>query len=93
MDGLKSALEAVLFAAGDSIPIARLSLVFGVAEEEITAGIEELRNEYERDGRGLRVLRAVDLEAVLVLRDESAIGFDDIGVPAAGQTFRKKNFL
>ena len=60
MDGLKSALEAVLFAAGDSIPIARLSLVFGVAEEEITAGIEELRNEYERDGRGLRVLRLDD---------------------------------
>ena len=32
---LKSALEAVLFASGDPVPTARLSLVFGIPEEDV----------------------------------------------------------
>ena len=60
MDGLKPALEAVLFAAGDSIPLARLSLVFGAAEEEIESAVDALRLQYEEEGRGLRILRLDD---------------------------------
>ena len=60
MDGLQSALEAVLFAAGDSVPIARLSLVFGVAEEEIENGVKQMQTEYENNSRGLRILRLDD---------------------------------
>ena len=32
---LSSAIEAILFAAGESVPIARLSLVLAAEEEEI----------------------------------------------------------
>ena len=60
MDELTSALEAVLFAAGDSVPIARLSLVFGVDENEIGRCAEELRGYYETSGSGLRLLRLDD---------------------------------
>ena len=35
MTDLKSALEAVLFAAGDPVPVGRLSLAFAVTPEEI----------------------------------------------------------
>ncbi len=55
-----AALEAVLFAAGDSLPIARLSLVFGVDEETVGRWISELQEEYESGGRGVRILRLDD---------------------------------
>ncbi len=60
MTDLKSALEAVLFAAGDPVPIARLSLAFAAAPEEIESAAMRLAEEYEREGRGIRLLRMED---------------------------------
>lgn len=60
MDTLIPALEAVLFAAGESVPMKRLSLVLGVDEQEIENAVEELSKHYESEGRGLRVLRLED---------------------------------
>lgn len=57
MTDLKQALEAVLFAAGESVPAARLSLAFSVDQEEIFRAAEELAREYERKSRGIRLLR------------------------------------
>ena len=57
MTDLKQALEAVLFAAGESVPVARLSLAFSVDQEEIIRASEELAREYERKSRGIRLLR------------------------------------
>lgn len=57
MTELSAALEAVLFAAGDSVPVARLSLIFERGEEEILAAAEELAEQYEAEGRGVRLLR------------------------------------
>lgn len=51
-----AAMEAVLFAAGDSVPIARLSLILGVEEETIRRSLEELRDQYQNSGRGFRIL-------------------------------------
>ena len=59
-DERTAALEAVLFAAGDSIPVARLSLVFGVDEQEIERCILALQDEYASRGRGIRILRLDD---------------------------------
>lgn len=56
MAELSSALEAILFASGESIPVARLSLVLGVEEEELLRCARELADEYQNGGRGLRVL-------------------------------------
>ena len=56
MDDLKSAIEAVLFASGDSVPIGRLSLTFACEEEEIVKAARELEEEYASGGRGIRLL-------------------------------------
>ena len=55
-----SALEAILFAAGDSIPIARLSLVLDTDETELGQIAAELSEQYEREQRGMRILRLGD---------------------------------
>lgn len=57
MTDIKAALEAVLFAAGESVPIDRLSLVFAVDQEEILQAAEKLAYEYEHTERGIRLLR------------------------------------
>ena len=57
MTDLKHAIEAVLFAAGDAVPAARLSLSFGVDQEIILQAAEELAAEYEQDRRGIRLLQ------------------------------------
>ena len=54
---LTPALEAVLFASGDPVPVARLSLVFGVPEEDIIVTAAKLAEYYESNARGIRLLR------------------------------------
>ena len=56
MNEFSPAIEAVLFAAGDSVPIARLSLILGLDESVVRQSLEELHNRYESEGRGFRVL-------------------------------------
>ena len=60
MAELTYALEAILFASGESVPTARLSLVLGVEEEEILRCAGILADEYERDSRGIRLLKLDD---------------------------------
>lgn len=57
VNSLIPALEAVLFASGEPVPSARLSLVFGVPEEDIIDVAEALAREYEEKRRGVRLLR------------------------------------
>ena len=57
MSDLNSAIEAILFAAGESLPIARLSLVLGMDENVIEAAANELQYIYENEQRGMRILR------------------------------------
>lgn len=52
-----SSIEAILFAAGDSVPIARLSLILEVEEKVIEAAAEELGKRYVDENRGMRILR------------------------------------
>ena len=54
---IASALEAILFAAGEPVPAARLSLVLETDEEEILRTAEELAETYRRAERGMRILR------------------------------------
>ncbi len=56
MDDLKSAIEAVLFASGDSVSVGRLSLAFGCEEDEIISAAKELEEELASAGRGIRLL-------------------------------------
>lgn len=54
---LKAALEAIIFASGEPVPAGRISLVLGVTEAEVYSCAEALAEEYEREGRGFRLVR------------------------------------
>lgn len=60
MIDIVSVIEAILFAAGDSVPIARLSLILGVSEEEVISAASELQESYSSGQRGMRILRLED---------------------------------
>lgn len=60
MINILSAVEAVLFAVGEPVPVARLSLILGAGEEEISSAAAELAELYEKEQRGMRVLRLGD---------------------------------
>ena len=53
---ISAALEAILFAAGESVPIGRLSLVLDTDEGELAQIARELSERYEREQRGVRLL-------------------------------------
>ena len=53
---ISAALEAILFAAGESVPLARLSLVLDTDETELEQIARELADRYEREERGMRIL-------------------------------------
>ena len=59
-ENLSSAIEAILFAAGDSVPLARLSLVLGADEHLIEETAALLSAQYADEGRGIRILRLDD---------------------------------
>ena len=60
MIDLTSAIEAILFAAGDSVPLARLSLVLGVSEQDVETSVKILQESYAQQQRGMRILRLED---------------------------------
>ncbi len=64
-----SALEAVLFAAGDSVELSRVARVLGVESWEVRQAAERLRTEYEENGRGVRLVR-MDERVQLVTASE-----------------------
>ncbi len=57
---ISAALEAILFAAGESVPVGRLSLVLDTDEGELCQIAAELSERYEREQRGMRILRLDD---------------------------------
>lgn len=60
MIDLCSTLEAVLFAAGEPVPVARLSLVLNTDEDDILAAADELNSVYLHNSHSLRVLNLAD---------------------------------
>lgn len=57
MTDICSALEALLFAAGDPVPVPRLSLVLEVSEDEVNTAAEELNKILKTENHGICVLR------------------------------------
>lgn len=54
---ISSAIEAILFASGESVPVSRIAQVLGVSENEVIKAADELAAEYEKSIRGIRLLR------------------------------------
>ena len=57
---IKSAIEAILFASGDPVPVARISLILEVPENDVNFAADMLSNELAANKRGIRLLRLDD---------------------------------
>ncbi|MBQ7895584.1 MAG: SMC-Scp complex subunit ScpB [Oscillospiraceae bacterium] len=57
---ISSAIEAILFAAGDSVPVARLSLILDTEEDEILRVAAHMAERYVAENRGIRLLKLDD---------------------------------
>lgn len=53
-------LEAILFAAGEPVPLSRLSLVLGVSEMEVLEAAQELQSLLDEGGHGICLIRLAD---------------------------------
>jgi segregation and condensation protein B len=54
---IECAIEALLFAAGDPVPMPRIAKVLGVEVEQIELAAKQLADAYNFDQRGIRLVR------------------------------------
>lgn len=54
---IRPALEAILFAAGDSVETERIAKVLGAEPWDVRQAAEQLAREYEENGHGFRLAR------------------------------------
>lgn len=57
---MESAVEAILFAAGDPVPIGRIAAVLGAGTAEVAECALRLAEAYESEGHGIRLARMED---------------------------------
>ncbi len=55
-DNVKAALEAVLFAMGESVELSKLAQAVGCSEEVTKEVLEELKEDMDEEDRGIRLL-------------------------------------
>lgn len=60
MNTLQASLEAILFAAGDAVPLLRLAQSAGATPEEVEAALSELADQYDFEQRGIMLVRMED---------------------------------
>ena len=54
---LESAIEGILFAAGDPVPVERLCLTLGQDRETVDGACQRIADEYSFERRGIRLVR------------------------------------
>jgi segregation and condensation protein B len=57
---MKAVVEAILFTAGDAIGVEELAAALDATPLEMRSLVDELAAEYNRDGRGIRLIRLED---------------------------------
>ena len=60
MQTITAAVEGILFAAGEPVPIKRLVGILEVDDEAVASALEELEGHYNGGARGIRLLRMED---------------------------------
>ena len=60
VENIPAALEAVLFAVGEAVEIAKLAEAMGVTRKDVLSGFETLCEKYKDDSTGIRVVRLDD---------------------------------
>ena len=68
---IKNAVEAILFASGDSVTVSRMATALELSEKEIKKHIEALVKEYEERNGGITIVRLDDAYQ-MVSREEYA---------------------
>lgn len=68
----KSALESMLYVWGEPLSIKAASDVLGIEYDQVKELFMELKDEYEKDGRGIRI-RQINRSFQMVTSDENAI--------------------
>ncbi|MBO7288870.1 MAG: SMC-Scp complex subunit ScpB [Clostridia bacterium] len=57
----EAALEAMLFASGESVPVKRLAEVLEISESKVVKMLEDLKKKYDEDSKcGIRLVRLED---------------------------------
>ena len=64
-------LEAILFAAGEPVPVNRISLILGIPEPEVLDAAQELQTLLDEGGHGICLIRLAD-KLQLCTRAETA---------------------
>jgi segregation and condensation protein B len=54
---IKQAVEGILFTMGKAVEIDQMARALEVEEEDIISAADELSNEYQSNGRGIRIVR------------------------------------
>ncbi len=54
---IENAIEAMLFACGEPLPIAKISLILTVGEDEVINSAYNLKRYYEENNRGIKLVR------------------------------------
>lgn len=54
---IRNAIEAILFASGDSVPVGRIAAALELTEAQAKSEIEALMKEYEEANRGITIIR------------------------------------
>ena len=60
LEQLHRAIEAILFAAGESVEVSRLAFALETDPDEIRKAADELANTYAYERRGVRIIRLED---------------------------------
>ena len=60
MNTLQATLEAILFAAGDAVPVVRLAQSAGVTPDAIETALDALSDQYDFEQRGIMLVRMED---------------------------------
>lgn len=59
-DKLKGVIESILFAAGREVKISELMSALEVSSDEVISAVNNLKDEYKEDGRGLEIINIED---------------------------------
>ena len=57
---LKGVIESILFAAGREVKISELMSALEASSDEIISAVNNLKDEYKEDGRGLEIINVED---------------------------------
>ena len=67
---VKGIIEAILFAAGREVKINEIMSALEISEDEVIGAIEALRLDYEKEDRGLSIVKINDAYQICTKKDD-----------------------